>query len=60
MFVLLQPGGPISTNLLEAFVQIRDDTSCNALYFGTITDRMICAGSYSGFMGPCHVRRLQF
>jgi hypothetical protein len=60
MFVVLQPAGPISRDLLEAFVQIRDDASCNATYFGAVTDRMICAGPYAGFVGPCHVRRVQY
>jgi hypothetical protein len=54
-FVVLQPGDLFSCNLLEAFVQIRDDVSCNDSYSGALTDRMICAGSHSGFMGPCHV-----
>ena len=58
MFTVLQNGGFNSFNLNEAFVQIRDDYSCNIWFFDRFTDTMICAGSYLGFIGPCHVRSL--
>jgi len=56
MFIVLQTGGSFSFNLNEALVQIRDKATCNAWDFDAITDNMICAASYSGFIGPCHVR----
>ena len=56
MSVVLQFGGPISPNLLEAIVEMTDDAKCNAFYPGSITDSMICAGTPSGSKGPCHVR----
>ena len=49
-------GGFNSFNLNEALVQIRDKSECNVWGFDAITDNMICAASYSGFIGPCHVR----
>jgi hypothetical protein len=55
MFVVLQTGGPISSTLLKAHLRITDDASCNALNFGRITDRMICAGSPPDFKGTCDV-----
>jgi len=58
MSVVLQFGGPISPNLLEAIVEMTDDAKCNAFYPGSITDSMICAGTPSGGKGPCHVRWL--
>jgi hypothetical protein len=58
MFVVLQAGSYNSENLLEAFLQIRDDDTCNDAYSIAVTDSMICAGSHSGFVGPCFVRSL--
>ena len=58
MFDVLQLGGFISYVLLEAFVQIRDDATCNASHNGAVTDPMICAAPHSWFTGPCHVRCL--
>jgi len=58
MFVVLQTGGFVSYSLFENFVQIIDDATCNASYYGAITDTMICPGTYSGFIGPCYVRCL--
>ena len=60
MLVVLQPGSHNSYNLLEAVVQIRDIASSNETNSGAVTDRMICAGRPSGFVGPCFVRGLQF
>jgi len=56
MFFDLQTGGSISFYLNEALVQIREDTTCYDWGFVAITDNMICAGSYSGYIGPCYVR----
>jgi hypothetical protein len=56
MCVVLQAGGNISANLLEAIVEITDDASCNATYSGRVTKSMICAVTPCGFKGPCHVR----
>jgi len=58
MFVLLQPGMPPNKDLLEAFVQIRDNATCEATYPSLFTDRMICAGPHYWFAGPCDVRCL--
>ena len=44
--------------LNEAFVQIADNRKCGAWDYNSITDRMICAGSYAGYIGPCYVSRL--
>jgi len=54
MFIDLQTGGSFSFYLNEALVQIRDDTMCYD--WGFDADNMICAGSYSGYIGPCYVR----
>lgn len=35
---------PISTNLLYAFVETVDRSTCNKAYGGVVTDRMFCAG----------------
>jgi len=58
MFTVLQNGGHDSFNLNEALVQIRNDDRCYAWGFDVFTPNMICAGSYSGFNGPCFVRSL--
>jgi len=55
MFIVLQPEGPENYDLLETFVKIRDDASCNATYSGVVTDNMNCAGPPFGFVGPCFV-----
>jgi len=55
MFVVLQPGVPISPNLLEVTTEIIGDAICNASYPGRITDRMICAGTSTGGKGSCNV-----
>ena len=56
IFVVLQMGS--SYRLNEAFVQIRDNATCSSWPYYPITDRMICAGSYAGYIGPCYVSRL--
>ena len=56
IFVVLQAGSSISENLLEAFLQIRDDATCIDIYSDFFTDNMICAGSHYGYIGPCNVR----
>jgi len=58
MFVVLQPGGPINSNLKEAFVQTISEIACGVLFPGAFTNNTICAGSYSIFSGPCDVRIL--
>ena len=55
IFVVLQTGGPISSNLLEVITEIIDDATCRTAYPGEITDRMICAGTSAGGKGPCNV-----
>jgi hypothetical protein len=55
MFVVLQTGGPLSSSLLEATTQVIDEATCGASYPGEITDRMICAGTSDGGVGPCNV-----
>jgi len=55
IFVFLQLEDPPNPNLLEAFVQIRDDATCNATYSGAVTDGMICTGPHSGYSGPYYV-----
>ena len=55
MFVVLQIENNYRLN--EAFVQIADNRKCGAWDY-SITDRMICAGSYAGYIGPCYVSRL--
>jgi hypothetical protein len=58
MFVVLQPGGQGSPFLLETVIPIRDFAACNSLFSGALSDRMVCAGSFSTFSGPCDVRSL--
>jgi drug/metabolite transporter superfamily protein YnfA len=54
-----QEGGQYSTTLQATVVRIISDSECNRTYaaYGGITDRMICAESYSsiGITGPCQV-----
>jgi hypothetical protein len=59
MLVVLQTEGSVSYNLMEATVEITDQAKCNALHYGRITDRMICARNPSEVKGPCYVRGLQ-
>jgi hypothetical protein len=56
LFVVLQTGGPITLNLLEAIVEIRDDATCRDAYCRSFTENMVCAGTPSGGRGPCYVR----
>jgi len=58
MFVVLQTGGPITPNLLEAIVEITVDAKCRDAYCRGFTESMICAGTPSGGRGPCYVRRI--
>jgi hypothetical protein len=55
MSVVLQTGGPLSSNLLEVETQIVDAATCGAAYPGEITGSMICAGDPDGGKGPCNV-----
>ena len=60
MLVVLQSGCYESNNIMEATVEITDYATCNALYYGRVTDRMICAGNPSEVKGPCIVSGLQY
>jgi hypothetical protein len=58
MFAVFQTEGPFNPNLHEAIVQITDHATCNNVYYGFVTDRMVCTVPPSGIMGPCYVRSL--
>jgi hypothetical protein len=60
MPVALQTGDLVNYDVHEATVEITDYDKCNALYYGRITDRMICAGNPSEVKGPCIVCGLQY
>jgi hypothetical protein len=53
--VVLQTGGPISYNLLEAFVEITHDVTCNASYSGAITVAVKSAGRDGNINGKCDI-----
>jgi hypothetical protein len=60
MFVVLQKEIPISTNLLEAIVEIRNENECREFVSEKVKDRLICVGTPCGCKGPCNVRYLQY
>ena len=60
MFTALQMGGLVNYDLKEAAVEVTHYSTCNASYYGMITDRMICARNPSEVKGPCIVSGLQY
>ena len=59
MFTALQMGGLVNYDLKEAAVEVTHYSTCNASYYGSVTERMICAGTPSEGKDPCYVRGLQ-
>lgn len=47
--------GPLSRNLQKVNIPIFERTACNALYIGSITNNMMCAGYITGYYDSCQV-----
>lgn len=45
----------LSDDLRAVQVPVISPSTCNIMYFGKITDNMVCAGSYTGGKDSCQV-----